>query len=69
MVDVTNRERADWANDALEAFMETTGCDVEDALADLLCDLMHWADRHDQDFSEECRRAIGHYEAEVEDEN
>ena len=38
-------ERAASADAALKAYMSRTSCDCEDCLADLLCDLMHWADK------------------------
>jgi hypothetical protein len=35
-----------------------TGTDYDNALADLLCDLMHWSDRNDFDFSAALSRAL-----------
>jgi hypothetical protein len=61
----TNAERADWANEALKLFMARTGCDCEDSLADLLCDLMHWADMAGLSFADEMHRARYHYAAET----
>lgn len=43
--DDSNYDRACWAGQALEKFIQTTKTDLEDALSDLLCDLMHWSDR------------------------
>ena len=43
--DGKNNDRAAWAKVALDAFMKETGTDLEDALCDLLCDLMHLSDR------------------------
>lgn len=40
-----NDDRAAWAEAALNEFRRVTGTDDEDALGDLLCDLMHWCDR------------------------
>ena len=48
--DGQNNERALWADHALRAFMAETGTDYEDALCDLLCDLMHLSDRTPFDF-------------------
>ncbi len=48
-----NGDRAEWAA-ALRAFEAVTGADYEEALGDLLCDLMHWSDRNNFDF--ECAR-------------
>jgi hypothetical protein len=60
-----NDERAAWAEAALNVFRRETGTDIEDALADLLCDLMHCADRKNWDFEAELERARMHYEAET----
>jgi hypothetical protein len=60
-----NEERAEWAAAALRHFQCTTGADYEDALGDLLCDLMHWADRTKFDFDAALVRARMHYEAET----
>ncbi len=60
-----NDDREDWANTALRTFMKTTGADREDALCDLLCDLMHWCDRNGQDFDRELARARNHYRDET----
>lgn len=63
--DGQNDERAEWAERALLEFIRATRTDEEDALMDLLGDLMHWADRNDCDFEHELRRARTHYEAET----
>jgi hypothetical protein len=60
-------ERAASADAALTAYMSRTSCDCEDCLADLLRDLMHWADKARLNFPEEFRRARFHYCAEVSD--
>jgi hypothetical protein len=60
-------ERAASADAALTAYMSRTSCDCEDCLADLLCDLMHWADKARLNFPEEFRRARFHYCVEVAD--
>jgi hypothetical protein len=60
-----NAERAASADAALLAYMSRTPCDCEDSLADLLCDLMHWADKCRFSFAEELHRARCHYAAEV----
>jgi hypothetical protein len=65
-IDGRNGERAEWAELAIVAFEERTGIDREDAVADLLCDLMHFCDRHDGfDFAADLNRAQGHYAAET----
>jgi hypothetical protein len=61
----TNAERASWADEALQAFIARTNCDCEDSLADLLCDLMHWADQAGLSFTRELGRARYHYAAEI----
>jgi hypothetical protein len=45
--DKMNEDRATWAMTAINAFQERTGTNLEDALSDLLCDLMHLADRRE----------------------
>jgi hypothetical protein len=60
-------ERAASADAALKAYMNRTSCDCEDCLAELLRDLMHWADKAQLNFPEELRRARFHYCAEVAD--
>ena len=62
-----NAERAASADAALKAYMSRTSCDCEDCLADLLCDLMHWADKARLNFPEEFRHARFHYCAEGAD--
>jgi hypothetical protein len=64
-----NDDRAEWAAAALRQFQRTTGTDYEDALGDLLCDLMHWSDRHNFDFELALDRARGHYQAETESDD
>ena len=66
-----NDDRASWAEvalvDALRAFMKTTRTDREDALSDLLADLLHWCDSNDIDFDRELERGRGHYAEELID--
>ena len=64
-VDGMNCERAEWAKAALHAFMAQTGVDYEDALGDLLSDLMHLSDREPFDFEAALDRARCHYAAET----
>ncbi len=65
---VTNLDRAKWADKAILAFREQTGCDHEDSLGDLLGDLMHWADARNFDFEAALDRARQHYKEELSDE-
>jgi len=61
--DRMNDDRAAWADEAVAAFRLEIGTDLEDALADLLADLMHWSDRRGFSFDRELERARTHYEA------
>ena len=63
--DKENDNRAEWARAALHEFRRITGTDEDDALCDLLCDLMHWCDRNGADFHKELRRAKWHYAEET----
>jgi len=63
-----NYDRADWAETAVECFEDATGTDREDALCDLLCNLMHFADREGFDFNAELARARMHYGYEVKED-
>jgi len=65
-IDVNNEDRARWAKAALQVFIERTGVDYDDALGDLLCDLMHLSDREPFDFEVAFNRARDHYAAETE---
>lgn len=60
-----NDSRAEWAGYALAAFITQTGTDAGDAVTDLLCDLMHLADRTGTDFATDLDRARRHYDAET----
>lgn len=60
-----NANRARWAAIVLAEFQRQTGSDPEDAVSDLLADLMHWCDRSGQEFNDELRRALHHYEEET----
>lgn len=44
-VSPTNRRRAKIAESVLKSFMKETGSEPENATCDLLCDLMHLAER------------------------
>jgi hypothetical protein len=64
-----NDNRAAWAGIAVRAFQAETGTDNENALGDLLADMMHWSDRNNYDFEAALCRARGHYEAETESDD
>jgi hypothetical protein len=51
---------------ACAAFVSQTGTDPDSAVADLLCDLMHLADREGTVFAADLERARMHYEAETQ---
>jgi hypothetical protein len=63
--DELNDKRAEWADRAIVEFQDATGTDREDALADLLCNLMHWCDRNGFGFDEELEHGRGMYQDEV----
>lgn len=63
--ELQNASPARWAAATLEEFRRHTGTDFEDAVCDLLANLMHWCDRFGQDFNAELRRARNHYDAET----
>ena len=66
--DGMNQIRAMSAAEALHAFMETTGTDAEDAICDLLCNMLHLCDRMRGtygDFDRQLSRAREHYTAET----
>lgn len=54
----TNRDRARWAEHALNTFSRETGSEMgQEALHDLLCDLGHYADQQGFDFEDQIRCA------------
>ena len=60
-----NDARSGWAAQAIHAFCKATGTDDEDALGDLLADLMHWSDGHRTDFEAALLRGRDHYQTET----
>lgn len=65
-----NHKRAGWARNAIDTFMDDTKTDKEDAIADLLCDLMHMCDQDANfgNFKEQAERAVRIYEGEIIDD-
>lgn len=64
-----NDERADWAEEALAVFMESTGSDSGDAISDLIADLRHLCDRQPErygTFDHAMCRATTHYTEETD---
>ena len=60
-----NNDRAEWAAAAMRHFQYTTGCDFEDAIGDLLADMMHWCDRNGVAFEQALAQAREHYTEET----
>jgi hypothetical protein len=52
------------AAQALNVFVRESGCDADDALTDLLTNLMHWCDATSGDFNAALKRAWLHHQAE-----
>lgn len=75
-MDVTNSDRADWAQVAVEAFAAETSQDTSGDLAedkgqvigDLLCNLMHLCRQDNINFEECLSNGRGNFEFEVEEE-
>jgi hypothetical protein len=65
---ITNRTRAAWAEACVSVFMQHTGCDAEDALGDLLCDLMHFGHQRNYALPAALDRALGHFAQELDGE-
>lgn len=75
MSEPTNQERARWARDALAVFTEETfggdhpdamhRDDLECAIGDLICDLLHFADQMSFDPQTILERGNAHYKTEV----
>jgi hypothetical protein len=60
-----NDDRAKWAAAAIRHYQRATRTDWHDAVADLLCDLMHFCDRENFNFDKKLDRARMHYKAET----
>ena len=63
-----NNRRAQSADISLSTFIRETGCDREDSLGDLLCNLMHWARLNNFDFECALIRGAGQFAAELLEE-
>lgn len=73
MSEVTNRQRADWAGEAVQTFKRATGLDRsgdddETALHDLIVDLRHWCDSKGLDFDGKCEASQAAYHQELNEE-
>lgn len=67
-LDSMNDRRAQWAANALQHFQNEVHTDDEDAVADLLSDMMHFCDRSTLNFEHELQRARGMYHDETTEE-
>ena len=67
MSDPTCYQRAQKGYDVIAAF-SNGGMDYDDALAELLQNLMHWAEADGQNFDNELQRATQHYIAQRAEE-
>lgn len=63
-VDIKNKDRAEFATVATEAYMSVCPTDDCDALCDLLTDLMHKAKAEGEIFGKELERAMMHFDEE-----
>lgn len=61
-----NGGRALRAETALTNYQDETGADLEDAVCDLLADIMHWCDRSGHEFETSLRRARMHHDHEAD---
>jgi len=72
-MDVTNEDRAGWAEVACEAFAEITGQDMENDLpeiiGDLIANLLHLANQHGMCAEGRLENGRMHYTAEIEEED
>ena len=64
-----NVARVEWARTAVDTFQSVCRTDDDDALCDLLCDLMHLADAEGWQLDTELSRTRGHYEYEMKHED
>ena len=60
-----NDLHANAGRDMIARYIDKTGVDKEDALCDLLGDLLHYANQDGHDFARELQRACDHFAAET----
>jgi hypothetical protein len=66
----TNRKRARWAAACVDLYADFAGSHLpEEAIADLIANLGHYAQRERLDFLKLVARAIGHWHLEQTDED
>lgn len=63
-----NKIRAERGEELVSLYESLTKTDREDALGDLLCDLMHWAKENKIDFEASLACGIEHHEFETTEE-
>lgn len=63
--DGMNDQRAEWADQSIACFQDATNTEDENAICDLLANIMHRCDQRGDNFAEELRRALTHYDAET----
>ena len=68
MAEVTNTDRAGWAQVAVDAFQDETKTDDECVLQDILTDLRHWSDSMGYDWDITLGNAMGMYETEKKED-
>lgn len=64
-----NDARAEWALQSIELFQQLTGTDDCDAVGDLIADILHMCDRHQERFGEAIpmiKRGMRAYADEIE---
>lgn len=64
----TNSDRAAWAQAALDAFQSVCRTDDQDAIKDLVCDLLHLARQRGENTDSIFGGAELHFNAEVDEE-
>lgn len=62
---IENAKRALQVDELVERFQTVTGSEDSEALTDLLCDLMHWADLTGNEFETHLKLSRIHYKAEI----
>ena len=74
MSDLSNKDRASWAMEALKRFDEICPCDlnedaVETASADLMANIFHLLAQSGHEPWDSVERAMGHYRNEIEEDD
>ncbi len=64
----TITESVEISEGMIDEYKVQFGSDDEDALTDILTNLMHWADANGYDFTQELNRAVNMFQGEQADE-